>query len=116
MSVSIGLPSGFLSPKDRGTITADGSEQTIIEYVGGRLSLYIDLSNMGAGDTITVRQYMRVKPTGTYAKYWEEEYKDAQPNPIIYVVPKETFVGIKVTLQQTAGVMRAFDWNAVQGT
>jgi len=96
-----------------GTLTADGTEQTIVEITGVlvRLAGYIDLANMAAGDTTVVRIYMMLKSGGAYRKYVEEEYKDAQTLPALFCVERVAKYGIKITLQQTAGVYRTYDYN-----
>ena len=94
-----------------GTLTADGTEQIVRDYTGtGRLHAYVDLTNMAAGDTTVIRQFMKVKAAGAYIKYAEETYSGAQTLPMLHVILKPGKNGVKVTLQQTAGVNRAYDW------
>ena len=96
-----------------GTITADGSEQTIAEIDETvRISGYISLSNMQAGDTVVIRQYMKIN--ASYEKYKEESYSDSQSEPLIYVQPKEIASSTKITIQQTAGVYRDFDYEFIK--
>jgi hypothetical protein len=96
-------------------ITANGEEQTILEYVGsGTISGYIDLKNMDVGDTVVIRQYMKLAPDGEYSKYAEETYRDRQEKPLIYITPKSVDVAIKVTIQQTSGIYRSFDYRFVR--
>ncbi len=94
-----------------GTLTADGTEQTVREYIGtGKLHAYIDLTNMAAGDTTVIRQFMKIKAAGTYIKYAEETYTGAQTLPMLHIIMKPSKNGVKVTLQQTAGTNRSYDW------
>ena len=94
-----------------GTLTADGTEQIVRDYTGtGRLHAYIDLTAMLAGDTTVIRQFMKVKVAGAYIKYAEETYSGAQTLSLLHVIMKPGKNGVKVTLQQTAGVNRAYDW------
>lgn len=107
MSVTIGQSTRILRPLKSGNLTADGSEQTLVEYIGlGRVSGYVDLSAMQLGDIVEVRQYIMVD--GSYQKYADEVYEDLQTILVIYVTPKEADKGLKVTLQQTLGFMRSY--------
>lgn len=99
-------------PLASGVLNADGSEQTVVEFTDvGRVMGYVDLRNMQLGDQVTIRQYMRVAEGGLYQLYAQEVYGNAQPIPIIYITPKETDYGIRITLQQIAGVLREFEYN-----
>jgi len=98
-----------------GTIVADGTEQTLNDVTGlMHLSGYVDMQNMTTGDVVVLRQYMRAKSGGEYKKYEEITYRDAQPNPMVYITTKVAEHGIKVTLQQTAGSFKSFDFNFIQ--
>lgn len=99
-----------------GTLTADGLEQTIKEILTtvNKLHCFIDLTNMASGDTVIVRQYMTIKSAGSPIKYAEETYTDAQSLPMLYVITKPARYGIKITLQQTVGTYRTFDWETFQ--
>jgi lipopolysaccharide export system protein LptA len=97
----------------QGSITANGSEQTVTEISEAtRISGYINLTNLQAGDTVVIRQY--IKLFSSYQKYEEESYSDAQAKPIIYIRPKEIASGTKVTIQQTAGVFRDFEYKFIK--
>ena len=101
-------PKGNLSLLKKGKLKADGSEQILVEHNDvGRISGYIDLSEMQPGDRTIIKQYIMVD--GTYQKYADEAYENLQATPVIFVTPKETDKGLKVTLQQTAGFMRSYD-------
>lgn len=94
-----------------GTLTATGSEDEIRESLAeGKLHAFIDLTAMVASDSITVRQYIKVKAAGSYIKYAEETFADVQSLPMLYVVTKPSKHGIRITLEQTAGTYRDFDW------
>jgi len=95
-----------------GTLTADGTEQTVVEVTTiGTLEGYIDLANMQAGDSVTIREYIRLKSGGTYRLYDSATYTDAQTKPALHLVKLPTKYGIRVTLEQTAGVNRDYDYN-----
>jgi len=95
-----------------GTLAADGSEQTVAELTAlGTLEGYIDLANMQAGDTIAIKLYAKMKSGGTYRQYDSFTYNGVQTSPAIHVLRVVAKYGFKVTLQQTAGVNRNYDYN-----
>ena len=96
-----------------GTITADGTEQTLAEIdEATRISGYLSLANMQAGDTLVIRQYFNL---GTaYERYEEDSYSDSQSDPIVYFTTKEIASSTKITIQQTAGVYRDFDYEFIK--
>jgi hypothetical protein len=95
------------------TITADGTEQTLAEVDEAvRISGYVSLGNLQAGDTVVIRQY--VKLTTDYEEYDEVAYSDEQAKPIIYIQPKEIVSSTKITIQQTTGVYRSFDYEFIK--
>jgi len=99
-----------------GTLTADGTEQTLVEkdFTASPKVCHLDglvnLVNMQAGDAITIREYMQNKAAGAYGKYAEETYSGAQTIPMLAVITRWARYKIKVTLQQTAGANRAYDY------
>lgn len=99
-----------------GTLTATAVEDTIKEILAtvNKLHCFIDLTNMVAADSITVRQYMTIKDAGSPVKYAEEVYSGVQSLPMLYVITKPARYGIKVTLEQTAGTYKDFDWETFQ--
>jgi hypothetical protein len=98
-----------------GTVTMDGTEKNVVldEITGNPqrfLEGYIDLSPMASGDTIVVRQYMKIASAGAYVKYAEETYSGAQSIPLLFIVTKPGKYGIKITAQQTAGTNRTLTY------
>lgn len=90
-----------------GDLDADGNEQTLVEFTElGIIDGYINLSNLAFGDTAVIRQYQKVY--GTYGQYAEESYSGVQALPAIYITPKSGKDGVKITIQQTAGILRTF--------
>lgn len=97
-----------------GTVTADGTEQTVKDYSGtGKLHVYIDLTNMVAGNSVTIRQFIKIKAAGAYVKYAEETYTDVQTLPLLHITMKPGKYGVKVTLQQAAVVWKTYDWETL---
>jgi hypothetical protein len=98
-----------------GSVAMTGAELSVVldEITGNPqrfLEGYIDLTPMASGDTIVVRQYIKITSTGNYVKYAEESYSGAQSIPLLYVVTKPARYGIKVTAQQTAGTNRTLNY------
>lgn len=90
-----------------GNLNADGSEQTLVEFTElGKMEGHINLSNLALGDTIVIRQYEKIY--GEYRQYAEESYSGVQALPAVYITQKSGKDGIKITIQQTAGVLRSF--------
>lgn len=98
-----------------GSIALDGTEKDIIlDEVSGNpqrfLEGYIDLTPMQSGDTIVIRQYIKITSGGSYIKYAEETYSNAQSLPLLYIVTKPGRYGIKITAQQTQGTNRTLSY------
>lgn len=95
-----------------GNLAADGTEQTLLEFQGvAKIIGYVDLSAMVLGDTIIIRQYMKIVADGSYKKYAEQPSVGIQPEPLLYITPKETDIAILITLQQTTGILKRFPHN-----
>jgi hypothetical protein len=98
-----------------GTVTMDGTEVTVVldeitDNPTRHLEGWIDLSPMQADDTVVVRMYVKLTPTGSYVKYAEETYSGAQSLPALHIVTLPARYGIKLTMQQTAGTYRTFSY------
>ena len=96
----------------KGTLTADGTEQTLLESSSmGTFEGWIDLSNMASGDVAVIKVYAKLKSGGSYRQYDSASYSGAQTNPATHTARLSTKYGIKITLQQTAGTNRTYDYN-----
>jgi hypothetical protein len=95
-----------------GTLTANGTEQTVIETADpGEVAGWIDLSNMQEVDSVTIRLYVKLKKGGDY-KLNDLATKDgAQSYPALCFLKYAHKYGLKITFQQTAGTYRTFDYN-----
>jgi len=97
-----------------GSITADGTIQTILEVAGtgSPIKIYgwIDLTPMDLGDEVIIQGYTKLKPDGNWVRHINEIFNDAQQIPAIYFIEKTVSYGLKVTLQQTKGTYRTFDY------
>jgi hypothetical protein len=89
-----------------GTTTMDGTEQAIFESTElGEYSGYIFFDKMVSGDTIIIRIYVK-DPNDinkTYKKWLEDSYSGALTTPALRLEPIISKLGVKVTLQQSAG-------------
>jgi hypothetical protein len=100
----------FDTPIEGAVTTAATETDIVLDEVTGNpqrhLEGYIDLSSLAAGDTIIIRQYMKIAPAGAYVKYAEESYSGPVDPPLLYVITKPARYGIRITVQRTAGVDR----------
>lgn len=100
---------GYTYIANEDSLLLDGTEQTLYEFTDNReavVELYVDLSEMQAGDSITVKEYMVNQDGGAYVEYGSESYSDAQTIKLLHITPKPVLHELKVTVEQTAGVMR----------
>jgi len=85
----------------------DGTEQVIFESTETKeFSGFIFLDKMEVGDTITVKEYVKDEEDSTYKLYESWSYTNVQTKSAIRVAPIIGKVGLKITLQQTAGTYR----------
>ena len=97
-----------------GSLLMTGAEQTLVEKTddkAGLLEGMINLTPMAGTDSVTVREYMQVLSTGTYAKYAEEVYTGPQTIPLLQIMTRISTHDIKVTIAQTAGTNRTFEYS-----
>jgi hypothetical protein len=98
----------------QGDLTADGTEQTLIDDTTNKwFSGYIDLENMISGDTVIIKTYIKVRSTGvsTLTLWSVDTYINAQTNKqIVFCAPMPSDVEFKITLTQTVGTFRVFPW------
>ena len=98
-----------------GTLTLDGTEQTLyeetdtspFEFGGGK----VDLFNQAAGDTVILRQYVKIKAGGVYRLETDDTvntYAGVQTVPIKRFDRQYNVYGIKITIEHTV-VAAAFD-------
>jgi len=69
--------------------------------VAGKLHLveaYIDLSPLQTGESVTIREYMKIWPDGDFLKYAEETYTGPQSLPLLHVISKPARYGLKLEI------------------
>ncbi len=98
-----------------GTITTDGSEQTV--YTNNApaglftpVVFLIDFTNSTGGETVLVREYYRIKLGGNYIEYKETSYAGAQDPDLKIHSLFDNRYGIKITVEKTGGTNRDYDW------
>lgn len=100
----------------KGTLTADGAEQEIVSKTSTKpfwCQLILDVSKMTGADQILLEETIKVLSGGTLEKVTRTRITGAQEEPILIFTPKYAVREYKVTLQQLAGIYRAFDWSLV---
>lgn len=96
-----------------GTTLADGTEQIIFSSTSlASYQPHLRLNNMQAGDTLVVRVYTKVGASGTMRVVYTATFNDAQTSPDLLQVapPIPSAREYRVTIQQTAGTNRNYDW------
>jgi hypothetical protein len=94
------------------TITASGAEQTMLETTSYNwMEGYVDTTNLATGDTVVIKSYAKIKSGGSYIKMGSRIITGAQDPALLYIreFPIPTW-GFKITLQQSAGTNRTYDW------
>jgi len=79
-----------------------------VHYVEG----YLDLSQLGANESVTVRMSMIIKANGSYKTYAEETYTGTQTIPLLHILTKPGKYGIKIELVMNSApsANRSFDY------
>lgn len=100
------------------TVNASGSqtatistEHTLANPVTSKwFSGWIDLTNLAAAETVEIRVYVIIKTAGSYVQYFMQSVTGVQTNPALHIPSLPSDIGYKLTLKQTAGTGRVFDW------
>jgi len=99
-----------------GTISADGTEQVVFTTsvnAPGFTFWYIDLSNLASGDTLVIREKADIDNNGAFETIHETTYSDAQSEPLVFQsgnLLTNTDCPVKVTIEQTSGTNRSYDY------
>lgn len=101
-----------LSSVANGTITANGSEQTLASPSGpATYILVVDMTNLVNGDVTVLRCKSKAKSGGSAIAFAMGSYSNAQSDPLKMSIPVPSVDGGTFTLQQVAGTNRSYDWN-----
>ena len=98
-----------------GTVTTDGTEQDV--YINNApagvyrpICVKINTANHTAAETIVIREYYRTAPGGAYLRHDTLTFAGVIAEEEITVDLDPNRFGVKVTIEKTAGVNRAYDW------
>lgn len=99
-----------------GTQTATiTTEHTLTTQTGTKFyCAYIDLTNMTSGDTTEIRVSLIVKSAGSHILYFMGTYSGAQSNPLLFIPALPSDISWKLTLKQTVGTGRSYDWRILE--
>lgn len=102
---------------DSGTHSATGGGADVVySSTLPRIFLFaIDLSNMVALDSVTIRIETVVRNGGTRRVVYEQQFSGLQASPFIINVsrPVPSPFEVRLTIDQTAGTNRDYDWFAM---
>ena len=98
-----------------GTITTDGTEQTIYteESPAGifrPICAKVDFTNHTAGETVVLRVYYRIAPGGAFVRQDGTTFAGVPADLLANTNFEPNRYGIKFTIEKTAGANRAYDW------
>ncbi len=95
-----------------GTLTTDGTEQTVATLTSNSVKTWtIDLGALANGGEVVTRIYTKVLTGGTERLLWPAvPFRHAQSAPIKMTLPIPSSVSVRVTLQRTAGPDLQIPW------
>ena len=95
--------------------TVVGTEHTLTTQTNNKFfTAYIDLTNMTASDTVEIRVSIIIKTAGSHILYYLGTYSGVQSNPLVYIASLPSDLSWKLTLKQTAGTARTYDWRVFE--
>lgn len=107
----------FTTYETGGTLAATGGVDDVYRVdppigIFKPLCVKIDTTNMQAGDQITINIYERIIAGGALILSDQVAFAGVQAIPLKTIDLDPNRFGVQVTLQQTAGVNRDYDWSA----
>lgn len=101
-----------LTVTNSGTLTSSGSEQTLgAERTDGKTYVcQVDLSNMAAGDLITIRAKCKVLTGSTARTLYRATFANAQADAVVQSPPIPAPYSVTFTLITNAGTNRDYDY------
>jgi len=104
------------------TVTASGTQSATVSTehtlagtgtltAGKTYTLAVDCNAMATGDELELRIKTKVLSSGTERLAYIATYAHAQDTPIKVSIPVPCAQAATVTLKQTAGTGRSYDWN-----
>lgn len=103
-------------PVASGSATPEGGNETTLFSAKDRAAyeISVDLVAMRRGDIVTVRVYGKSRPSKGRELIAQQLYQDEQRSPARVLFASPLLTACQVTIQQTAGSLRAFDWGVRQ--
>ena len=93
------------------TPSALSTEETVFETTEkGKYAGYISVANLQSGDTVTINLYVILKSGGSYELYDSVTLSGAQTKTVVPIYEIPVSYGMKITLNQTAGTIRSYDY------
>lgn len=80
------------------TVTIALSEIGVVH----RVECYVDLTELAAGESLRVDQYMSIVSPVSYVLYAQETYSNAQTLPMLFITTKPARYGLKIDLYMAA--------------
>lgn len=84
------------------------------ETIAGTYILVVDMSNLAAGDVVTLRIKTKCNSSASSALAYSVTFANAQTDINKYSVPVPIDTEIICTLKQTSGTGRDFNWNLLK--
>src|SRR5579863_9590896 len=106
----------LLSPNPAsGNLTADGLEDTLASgtAASGTFMPRVNLANMADGDVVELRGYTKANGSDTEGQLWYISFANKQSDVLPPLPATPTAEDYKVTLKQTAGTNRTFQWSVL---
>jgi hypothetical protein len=103
--------SGNTTPAGLNTETTLASATSLSQ--GGTFLPQVDLSNMADGDVTEIRIYNQVNSGSSLVLQCYMAFGNAQGDPLPPLPAIPATIGWKVTVNQTAGTARAYQWSVL---
>ena len=100
-----------------GTQTATiGTEHTLATSTqNATFQAFVRTNNMATGDILELRMYTITLTGGTLEICWKATFGPAKPISVVIASPPiASDQSIRITLKQTSGTGRAFDWKLLR--
>jgi len=108
--VYLGMPIEVVSEGTH-TPSALNTEETVFETTEkGKYCGYVSVKNLADGDTVEMKLYLILKSGGSYELYDTVTLSNAQTETVVPIYETPIVYGFKLTLNQTAGTIRSYDY------
>ena len=103
-----------VNPTNTGTqATTVGTTHTLAtpSTTGKTYVLYLDLTNLAAGDVLDVFLQSKVLSTSSFKNVYSLTFAGPQSDPHFLSIPIASAYGVQFQIKQTAGSTRNIDWS-----